>query len=75
MDFNENHPEKGDDEIFITNAWEGDREGLFDNEKDYSRIGWKTKRKGRQAYDIYGKPLKNGYPVFVKKSEYEDKYK
>lgn len=60
-DFNYNHPEEGENEVFVTNAWED----------DYYHIGWSTKRKGKQAYDIYGNPLKSGFPVFVKKSELE----
>jgi hypothetical protein len=57
--FNSNHPEKLEGEVFLSNGWED----------DYMQFGWKTKRKGNQAYDIYGTPLKTGYPVFVKKSE------
>lgn len=69
--FNKNHPERLDDEVFITNA---DNEINFPKGKSsYQVIGWKTKRRGNVAYDINGKPLENrwpeSFPVFVKQEE------
>ena len=62
--FNFNHPEMQKDEVFITNS----------DKYDCRHIGWKTKRYGKKAYDIYGKCIsesgwKGSFPVFVKKSE------
>ena len=59
------HPEKKEDEIFLTNA-------TYD---EYRHIGWKSKRKGHIAYDIFGDRLNFVFPVFVNKQEYEDKMK
>ena len=59
---NKHHPEKLPGEVFLTNA---DSDTL-----DY-HIGWKTKRKGKTAYDIYNKPLNyhDFFPVFVQRNE------
>ncbi len=64
-DFNEQHPERKDDEIFLTNA----------SLKDFNSLDlYETKRTGTVAYDIDGKPLGDrwpgSFPVFVKKDEY-----
>lgn len=57
------HPEMANDEVFVTNT----------NEEDFDDIGWKTKRKGKIAYDPSGVPLGNrwpwSFPVFAKKWE------
>jgi|GEM_PF-2507220 len=61
-DFNRNHPERKDDEVFITNS----------DSEDFSDIGWKTKRYGVDAYDIHGKRFSEyprTFPVFAKISE------
>ena len=53
------HPECKSDEVFLTN----------DDDLGVSQIGWKSKRKGRNAYDIDGNLIKGLFPVFVKQSE------
>lgn len=62
-EFNKSHPERGDDEVFITNA----------DSESYSGVGWKTKRKGVTAYDLKGEPLgtrwHGSFPVFAKQDE------
>lgn len=68
-DFNKNHPERLDDEVFITNA--DDEINFPKGKSSYQAIGWRTKRRGNVPYDINGKPLKDGrsFPVFVKQEE------
>ena len=61
--YNETHPELREGEMFLTNT--------LDN-YDYMRIGWHSKRRGRQAYSIHGEELTRGIPVFVQRSEYEE---
>jgi len=58
----ETHPELREGEMFLTNC----------TIPDYVRIGWKTKRIGRQAYTIDGEKLKVLIPVFVQKEEYDE---
>jgi hypothetical protein len=64
--FNNRHPEKKHGEVFYDNI----------RSKDpflFTKIGWKEKRMGIQAYDTYGKKLDDSYPVFIKKAEVEQK--
>lgn len=72
-DFNKNHPERLDDEVFITNT--DDYSGFEGRRSSYDAVGWETKRKGIVAYDINGKPLgqrwSGSFPVFAKKAEIE----
>lgn len=72
-DFNKNHPERLDDEVFITNS--DDEFDFEENRSSYDAVGWKTKRRGEVAYDIYGKPLgqrwRGSFPVFAKIAEIE----
>ncbi len=78
-DFNrDSHPERQEDEVFVTNTDDEPAFGLplgMNGISGWDRIGWKTKRKGSIAYDIHGEPLggrwPSGYPVFAKKSEIE----
>lgn len=61
-DFEKDHPERKEDEVYITNT----------DEEDYHDIGWKTKRHGIDAYDLSGKKFgefPRVFPVFVKISE------
>lgn len=59
--FSLTHPECRDDEYFLSNV----------TEKDYDRIGWKTKRKGIKTYKKNGEEFEEPgtFPVFVSKSE------
>ena len=58
LGFNEHHPERRYDEIFLCNV------------TDTNSIGWKTKRFGVTAYDSNGCTLTTGeVPYFVKYSE------
>ncbi len=70
---NKKHSELREGEVFITNIGftrlhcpieYGD-----DNRSDWDSIGWKTKRMGEVAYDIYGRPINGMRPVFVQRSE------
>lgn len=67
-DFNKNHPERTDDEVFLTNA----------NNEVYAKIDWATKRAGNTAYSPEGSPLGNAwpgaFPVFAKQKEIRNKY-
>lgn len=70
-DFNKNHPERRDDEVFITNS---DDEFDFESgTRSYRAIEWRTKRRGNISYDSNGKPLGDkwpeSFPVFVKQEE------
>ena len=70
-DANKNHPEILPGEVFLTNA--EDHHCRDDRRSSWEMIGWRTKRKGKVAYDdIDGKPLDSIYclfPVFVKREE------
>ncbi|HTH93324.1 MAG TPA: hypothetical protein VL576_02520 [Candidatus Paceibacterota bacterium] len=75
LDFNrDNHPEREDDEVFITNTSD-EVDYIFSEtgRSGYDAIGWNTKRKGVIAYDIHGVALggrwPNSFPVFVKQNE------
>ena len=64
---NTNHPEKRDDEIFLCNCYIG-----------VDKIGWKTKRLGKQAYTLDGyriAAINRMHPVFVQKAEIEKQRK
>lgn len=56
------HPEQHDDEVLIANS----------SLSDISRIGWKSKRVGIVAYDVYGNPIKGLVPVFISKQEIKE---
>lgn len=58
-DFNRFHPEKGIEEVFVTNIKEGEEDS----------VRWETKRVGDIAYDSYGKKIENAHPVFVQALE------
>ena len=62
MDFKKDHPERKEDEVYITNT----------DGEDYHEIGWKTKRPGLIAYDTSGNKFgeyPKVFPVFVKINE------
>jgi len=61
--FNYNHPETREGETFLTNI----------DEKGFFEIGWQTKRRGVIAYTKDGRILQENFPVFVQKSEMEEK--
>lgn len=63
--FNTTHPEIRDGEMFLTNCF-----GVSSD--SYREIEWRTKRKGKVAYTIRGKPIENVYPVFIQIKEYDD---
>lgn len=69
MSFNKTHPEKQLDEVFLMN---GDEEHFVE-----ARRRWTTARKGRIAYDIFGKVLSarnvSGVPIFVRSVEVSKK--
>ncbi len=67
-DFNYKHPEIKEGEIFLTNIV-GLRLDLEPYLSDFLAIGWKTKRLGMTAYDIYGNSLDGMYPCFVQRAE------
>ncbi len=64
------HPEQTDDEVFLTNASDlVDPAG--DGRSAWEATGWKSKRRGMQAFDSNGQPLKDGlmFPIFVRRAE------
>ena len=79
VSFNKSHPELKEGEVFIGNISLGYHPHLdivdpdwSDYRTDWEVIGWKTKRRGNVAYDIYGKPINGMCPVFAQKSELEE---
>jgi len=61
--FNKNHPELRDGEVFLSNCTDNDM------------VGWKTKRSGNVSYDTSGKRIVDSsdlHPVFVKQSELDE---
>lgn len=54
------HPECLPGEIFLTNGCKA---------SDFRKIGWKTKRKGKYAYDVFGRLVSDAYPVFIQVEE------
>jgi hypothetical protein len=58
------HPEQGVDEIYL---------GNFTNES-YTQVSWKTKRRGKIAYDINGNILSELRPAFVLRQELQIAY-
>ena len=68
--FNRNHPELRDGEVFITNAFH-DSNGRFpdDPRRDWEAVGWKSKRAGAVAYTTSGKRIRGMFPIFAKRSE------
>lgn len=63
--FNKSHPEKLEDEIFLTNA----------THSGFENLRWRTKRLGVTAFDENGErvdPQFGLFPVFVKRLEWED---
>ena len=70
---NKNHPELQEGEVFLTNAFD-DRipmhiDDYVDDRSDWESIGWRSKRMGEVAYDIYGNPINGMFPVFVGRDE------
>lgn len=64
--FNKNHPELREGEVWLTNDEANDvayKEWIKD---------WKTARVGAWAYDIYGEKVEGLRPIFVSKEEVED---
>lgn len=66
-----NHPEKLETEIYLGNY-------TYDN---LCHCGWKSKRVGEIAYDIYGRIIHQNYwhnklvPVFILKEEVQNRIK
>lgn len=69
--FNKNHPNRREDEVFLCNA----------NYAEYVNLKWQTKRNGICAYTIIDEPNKKGvfidrnqeiFPVFVKIKEVKE---
>ena len=59
------HPELREGEIYFGN----------DEPEGFERIGWKTKRLGKVAYDSNNQPYdeaNNLFPIFVQKSELKE---
>jgi hypothetical protein len=62
MALNKQHPEKRDNERFLTNA----------TIESFATITFKTKRMGLIAYTINGDPTKELlYPVFITEAEFD----
>ena len=71
--FNKRHPELREGEVFISNISDSLPSAYVnDNRSDWRFIGWKTKRMGQVAYDIYGKPISDMRPVFAQRAELKE---
>ena len=57
-----NHPEKRKGELYLTNS-----------EQWGENIGYKSRRIGKVAYDVYGNPVSGFVPVFISIKEWHDK--
>lgn len=68
LGFNQNHPECLEGERFITNTMIVDHP-LGYRTNCWNELIWKTKRRGEIAYDYWGKPIPDMYPIFVSKEE------
>jgi hypothetical protein len=57
------HPERKDDEVYLTNS----------SDEAFGEMCWQTGRKGNICHDAQGEPFssKSLFPIFVKKSELE----
>jgi hypothetical protein len=59
------HPEQEDNEVFIS----------FENKETFKQIKWKTKRLGKQGYELIPMykgeliPIKGLFPCFIKEQE------
>jgi len=62
--FKDKHPELREGEIFLGNFWK--------RNNAWKPIRWASKRKGNIAYDIYGDAMKESFPVFISRKEFED---
>lgn len=63
------HPELEEGEFLLTNCSLG----------FFPTCAWKTKRLGRNAYDLEGKvldsPINRLYPLFIQRAEHEEYFK
>lgn len=65
--FNRMHPEKRSNEKWLMNIF---------NDDVFNQIEYRSKRKGKTAYDIYGNALdSDSFPVFVDLAEWNEKVK
>lgn len=62
MNMNDNHTERMPGEMFLTNT----------DDKRYHEISYRTKRMGCVAYTKSGLSIKDMFPVFVQKDEYDE---
>ena len=74
------HPELREGEVFITNATDKRMHNPLapgDRRSSWESVGWKTKRRGKVAYDTDGKAITEDrwsgmFPVFAQRSELEE---
>lgn len=59
--FNTDHPEIRQGEVWVANA----------TPEEIEEINWKTRRVGHQAYNSSGKPIPGVKPVFIQVEEAE----
>lgn len=82
--FNLRHPELQEGEMFLTNEAPRANEKYFEAkhaqaavklkvEDPRERGKYKTARVGNVAYDVKGEVVEGLFPVFVQRSEYEEK--
>lgn len=65
MSHPQDHPELLPHETFLVNMFPS----IGSDQVDISRCAYKSKRLGNIAYDIHGKPVVSGKPLFADKSE------
>ena len=63
------HPELQEGEVFLTNVY---NEHPGQSDPSFEAISWKTKRRGRTAYDMGGHSVSGLRPVFVARQELVD---
>ncbi len=60
--FNNNHPEKRESEVFLTNI----------DDINFPKIKWKSKRRGNTAYNSNGNVVSGLRPVFAEWEELKE---
>lgn len=63
----QDHPECREGEVFLAD--------FSRRHNDYKRIGYKTKRIGKVAYDVNGNIAEELVPIFVSKQEWDENEK
>ena len=71
--FNHKHPELREGEIWLSNVLKEYNSSR--RTKCYDDFTYKSKRLGKQAYDIHGNLIEEASPVFISKAEHQERVK